>query len=427
MQFDKRAWLDRIKRMFAGFDRPLALIVFLLLCVGIVTLYSASLDVPGRVEDQLRNIMLTFVLMWALANVPPTTLMRFAVPLYTFGIALLVAVALFGLTRKGAKRWINVGVVIQPSEILKIATPLMLAWYYQRREGVMRWYDFLVGLLILAVPVGLIAKQPDLGTAVLVFAAGLFVIYFAGLSFKLIVPVLIAGVIAVASIAAFQDKICQPQVQWPLMHDYQKHRICTLLDPTSDPLGKGFHTIQAVIAIGSGGPLGKGWLKGTQAHLEFIPEKHTDFIFAVFSEEFGLGGRHRIAYAVHAADRARAVYRGEWRDAVWTLAGRLVDDGVLHLRVREYRHGERHLAGGRRAVAVHELRRYRTDDVGGGHRPDHERRATEAVDAELAPRSRAHGIDNTTSKRGALHTRSAPFCIQRRNQPPRVYCGFTSF
>ena len=120
MQFDKRAWLDRIKQMFAGFDRPLALIVFLLLCVGIVTLYSASLDVPGRVEDQLRNILLTFVLMWALANVPPTTLMRFAVPLYTFGIALLVAVAMFGLTRKGAKRWINVGVVIQPSALRAI-------------------------------------------------------------------------------------------------------------------------------------------------------------------------------------------------------------------------------------------------------------------------------------------------------------------
>src|SRR6201990_3545817 len=145
MQNDKRAWLDRIKTMFAGFDKALALSVFLLLCVGIVTLYSARLDVPSRVEDQLRNILLTFVLMWAIANVPPQTLMRFAVPLYTFGIALLVAVALFGLTRKGAKRWINIGVVIQPSEILKIATPLMLAWYYQRREGGMRWYDYLGG------------------------------------------------------------------------------------------------------------------------------------------------------------------------------------------------------------------------------------------------------------------------------------------
>jgi rod shape determining protein RodA len=290
MQFDKRAWIDRTKRMFAGFDKPLALIVFLLLCVGIVTLYSASLDVPGRVEDQLRNIMLTFGLMWILANVPPPTLMRFAVPLYTFGMALLIAVATFGLTRKGAKRWLNVGVVIQPSEIMKIAMPLMLAWYFQRREGGIRWWDYIVGFLILILPVAIIAKQPDLGTAVLVFAAGIFVIYFAGLSFKLIVPILVAGVLVVASIGIFQERICQPEVSWPLMHDYQKHRICTLLDPTSDPLGKGFHTIQAVIAIGSGGTFGKGWLKGTQAHLEFIPEKHTDFIFAVFSEEFGLAG-----------------------------------------------------------------------------------------------------------------------------------------
>lgn len=290
MNSDKRIWLDRIKKMFAGFDRPLALTVFLLLCVGLVTLYSASLDVPGRVEDQLRNIVLTFVLMWALANVPPTTLMRFAVPLYTFGIAMLVGVALFGITKKGAKRWINVGVVIQPSEILKIATPLMLAWYYQKREGTLRWYDFIAGFALLMLPVGLIAKQPDLGTAMLVCAAGLFVIYFAGLSFKLIVPVLVAVVLAAGSAAVFQERICQPDVQWPLMHDYQKHRVCTLLDPTSDPLGKGFHTIQAVIAIGSGGALGKGWLKGTQAHLDFIPEKHTDFIFAVFAEEFGLVG-----------------------------------------------------------------------------------------------------------------------------------------
>ncbi len=290
LQFDKRVWLERTKRMFAGFDKPLALIVFLLLCVGIVTLYSASLDVPGRVEDQLRNIMLTFGLMWILANVPPPTLMRFAVPLYTIGMALLIAVATFGLTRKGAKRWLNVGVVIQPSEIMKIAMPLMLAWYFQRREGGIRWWDYIVGFIILILPVAIIAKQPDLGTAVLVFAAGLFVIYFAGLSFKLIVPVLVAAVLVVASIGIFQERICQPEVNWPLMHDYQKHRICTLLDPTSDPLGKGFHTIQAVIAIGSGGTFGKGWLKGTQSHLEFIPEKHTDFIFAVFSEEFGLAG-----------------------------------------------------------------------------------------------------------------------------------------
>ncbi|MEA3114058.1 MAG: rod shape determining protein RodA [Caballeronia sp.] len=320
LQFDKRVWLERTKRMFAGFDKPLALIVFLLLCVGIVTLYSASLDVPGRVEDQLRNIMLTFGLMWILANVPPPTLMRFAVPLYTIGMALLIAVATFGLTRKGAKRWLNVGVVIQPSEIMKIAMPLMLAWYFQRREGGIRWWDYLVGFLILMLPVAIIAKQPDLGTAVLVFAAGLFVIYFAGLSFKLIVPVLVAVVLMVASIGIFQDRICQPEVNWPLMHDYQKHRICTLLDPTSDPLGKGFHTIQAVIAIGSGGTFGKGWLKGTQSHLEFIPEKHTDFIFAVFSEEFGLAGGFVLLF-LYMALIARGLFIAA---AGATLFGRLL-------------------------------------------------------------------------------------------------------
>jgi rod shape determining protein RodA len=198
--------------------------------------------------------------------------------------------------------------------------PLMLAWYFQRREGGIRWWDYLVGFLILMLPVAIIAKQPDLGTAVLVFAAGLFVIYFAGLSFKLIVPVLVAVVLMVASIGIFQDRICQPEVNWPLMHDYQKHRICTLLDPTSDPLGKGFHTIQAVIAIGSGGTFGKGWLKGTQSHLEFIPEKHTDFIFAVFSEEFGLAGGFVLLF-LYMALIARGLFIAA---AGATLFGRLL-------------------------------------------------------------------------------------------------------
>ncbi|BBO60483.1 rod shape-determining protein RodA [Mycoavidus sp. B2-EB] len=280
----------RIKPFFTGFDRTFVLFVVLLIAVGILTLYSASFNMPGRVQDQLRNVLLTFVLMWGIANLSPQILMRLAVPLYTVGISLLIAVALFGLVRKGAQRWINIGIVVQPSEIMKIAMPLMLAWYYQRRESALRWYDHIAALALLAIPVGLIAKQPDLGTAVLVFAAGFFVIYLAGLSFKLILPILLAVTIAAGSLIAFEHKICQPQTQWPLLHDYQKHRICTLLDPTTDPLGKGFHTIQAVIAIGSGGIFGKGWLKGTQAHLEFIPERHTDFIFAVYAEEFGLVG-----------------------------------------------------------------------------------------------------------------------------------------
>jgi rod shape determining protein RodA len=228
--------------------------------------------------------------MFVVAQVPPQRLMSVAVPLYTVGVALLVAVALFGLTKKGARRWLNVGVVIQPSEIMKIAMPLMLAWWFQKREGALRAVDFLVAGLLLAVPVGLIMKQPDLGTAMLVLASGLSVIFFAGLSWKLVLPPVLLGLAGVAALAIFGDDWCADGVRWPLLHDYQQQRICTLLDPTRDPLGKGFHIIQGMIAIGSGGVTGKGFMQGTQTHLEFVPERTTDFIFAAFSEEFGLLG-----------------------------------------------------------------------------------------------------------------------------------------
>jgi len=213
-----------------------------------------------------------------------------AVPLYTMGVALLVAVALFGITKKGAQRWINVGVVIQPSEILKIAMPLMLAWWFQRREGQLRPLDFVVATALLAVPVGLIMKQPDLGTSLLVLAAGLSVIFFAGLPWKLIVPPVVIGAVAITLIVGFESRLCADGVDWRVLHDYQKQRVCTLLDPSKDPLGKGFHIIQGMIAIGSGGVGGKGFMQGTQTHLEFIPERTTDFIFAAYSEEFGLMG-----------------------------------------------------------------------------------------------------------------------------------------
>ncbi|NOV26052.1 rod shape-determining protein RodA [Cupriavidus necator] len=287
---DRRRVLSLVKTALTGFDKPLSLIVFLLFATGIVALYSAAIDMPGRVEDQLRNILLSYVVMLVIAYLPTQTLMRVAVPIYTVGVALLIAVAMFGLIRKGARRWLYVGMVIQPSEIMKISMPLMLAWYFQKREGVVKWFDFVVALVLLLIPVGLIAKQPDLGTALLVMAAGVYVIYFAGLSWRLILPLLGLLVVAITLLITFQNDICAPGVNWPVLHDYQQHRVCTLLDPTSDPLGKGFHTIQSIIAIGSGGVEGKGWLKGTQTHLEFIPEKHTDFIFAVYSEEFGLIG-----------------------------------------------------------------------------------------------------------------------------------------
>jgi rod shape determining protein RodA len=261
------------------FDPILLTTLLFLFFMSLVTMYSAAYEFPGRFSGHLRNILIAFVLMWAAANVTPTQLMRIAVPMYIMGLILLIGVALFGDISKGAKRWLNIpGLMrIQPSEIMKIAMPLMLAWYFQRREGARTALDFAIAALLLGLPGFLIARQPDLGTAILVVSAGGFVIFFAGLSYKIIF-----GLVAIAAAAA--------PVLWSAMHEYQRQRILTLLDPTTDPLGKGFHTIQSTIAVGSGGVTGKGFMQGTQAHLEFIPERTTDFIFAVFSEEWGLIG-----------------------------------------------------------------------------------------------------------------------------------------
>ena len=288
--FEKPPLTQRLAPMLQGFDGPLAFAVFLLACAGLLTMYSSGFDHGTRFADHSRNMLLAGVIMFVVAQVPPQRLMSFAVPLYLLGVSLLVAVAIFGITKKGARRWINVGIVIQPSEILKIATPLMLAWWFQKREGQMRPLDFLVAGILLAIPVGLIVKQPDLGTSILVMVAGLSVIFFAGLSWKLIAPPVVLGIVAGVLLIVFEDQLCAAGVRWPILHDYQQQRICTLLDPTKDPLGKGFHIIQGMIAIGSGGVFGKGFMQGTQTHLEFIPERTTDFIFAAFSEEFGLVG-----------------------------------------------------------------------------------------------------------------------------------------
>jgi len=290
LAFETASPWQRLRGVFSGFDAPLLVAVLLLAGFGLVTMYSAGFDHGTRFVDHGRNMLLAAAILFVVAQVPPQRLMTLAVPLYTVGIALLVATALFGITKKGATRWLNLGMIIQPSEILKIATPLMLAWWFQRREGQLRVPDFLVALGLLAIPVGLIVKQPDLGTAILVFSAGMYVIFFAGLSWRLVIPVLLLGAVAITALVLSEDRICQPEVKWPLLREYQKNRVCTLLDPTTDPLGKGFHIIQGMIAIGSGGIDGKGFMKGTQTHLEFIPERTTDFIFAAFSEEFGLIG-----------------------------------------------------------------------------------------------------------------------------------------
>ena len=276
--------------LFSGLDRQLGLILLSLAAVGFFTFLSSSQNTPVQIADEIRNLALSFAVMWIVSRIPPKWLEMGAVWIYGVGVALLIAVAVFGLIKKGARRWLNLGIVIQPSEIMKIAMPLMLAWYFQKREGLQKTWDYAIAAIILAIPVFLIARQPDLGTALLVFAAGLYVIILAGLPWKWILPFVGLGVIGILLIIIFGSTICAQDVIWPLVHNYQKHRICTLLDPSSDPLGKGFHTIQSMIAIGSGGFFGKGWFQGTQAHLEFIPEKHTDFVFAVYSEEFGFIG-----------------------------------------------------------------------------------------------------------------------------------------
>ncbi|TCP05892.1 rod shape-determining protein RodA [Caldimonas thermodepolymerans] len=289
--FERPSLWQRARPVFTGFDGWLALAVLLLCSAGLVIMYSAGYDHGTRFYDHARNMLIAALVVFVVAQVSPQKLMAIAVPLYVLGVVLLLGVEFFGITRKGATRWLNVGVtVIQPSELLKFAVPLMLAWWFQRREGQLRTLDFIVAAGILALPVGLIMKQPDLGTALLVLAGGLFVIFFAGLSWKLILPVLVGGAIGITALVLAEDRICQPDVEWPVLHAYQKGRVCTLLDPGKDPLGKGFHTLQGMIAIGSGGLTGKGFMKGTQTHLEFIPERTTDFIFAAYSEEFGLAG-----------------------------------------------------------------------------------------------------------------------------------------
>jgi rod shape determining protein RodA len=290
----EKSAINKVKKIFhsifSDLDRQLGFILLGLATIGFITFLSASQNTPVRFEDELRNLALSFVVMWVVSRIPPKWLETAAVWIYIIGVALLVAVAIFGLIKKGARRWLNIGVVIQPSELMKIAMPLMLAWYFQKREGIQKTWDYGVAAIILGIPVALIARQPDLGTALLVFAAGLYVIILAGLPWKWLLPFVGLGILGIILIIIFGDTICAHDIAWPFVHNYQKHRVCTLLDPSSDPLGKGFHTIQSMIAIGSGGFFGKGWFQGTQAHLEFIPEKHTDFVFAVFSEEFGLLG-----------------------------------------------------------------------------------------------------------------------------------------
>ncbi len=287
-----RLILQGLRRMFLVLDWPLLVLLLVMAAIGMATMYSSVGSTDWRFAEQARNFALAFVAMWLVAMLKPQWVLRWAPVIYGFGLALLLAVAVFGVTSKGATRWLDIGITrVQPSEMMKIAVPLMLAWYFQRQNATgLRVRDFLLAAILLLVPSFLIIQQPDLGTALLVLASGFCVIYFAGFSFRLLVPVVLILALAATGLVMYEAQICQPDVSWPFLHDYQKYRVCVLLNPGSDPLGKGFHTIQSMIAVGSGGLYGKGYLLGTQAHLNFIPERTTDFIFAVFAEEFGLYG-----------------------------------------------------------------------------------------------------------------------------------------
>jgi rod shape determining protein RodA len=258
-------------------DLPLVGALFLLACVGLITLYSAGGENLSLVGGQAARFVLGGVLLMVLSRIPPPVLRNWTPWLYCASTGLLVVVAALGEGR-GAYRWLDLGVFrFQPSEMLKLTMPMMVAWYLHPRQLPPSWKDTIVVGLLIVVPAALIAEQPDLGTALLVAAAGAFALFLSGMAWWRI-GALLAAVAAVIPVA------------WHFMHEYQRNRVRTLLDPESDPLGNGWHIIQSQIAVGSGGIFGKGWQQGTQSRLEFLPEHTTDFIFAVFSEEFGLVG-----------------------------------------------------------------------------------------------------------------------------------------
>lgn len=281
-----------LRRAFLSLDWPLLILLCLMAVLGLTVMHSAVGGTDWRFAEQSRHFIVAFFVMWAIAVIPPPWVMRAAPYIYLVAVVLLLGVEFFGETSKGATRWLNLGFArIQPSEMLKITVPIMLAWYFHKRQNTdLRLVDLIVALLLLAIPFLLIVRQPDLGTALLVLAAGFFVIYFAGLSFRLLVPAALLLVIGLGSLLYYEDILCEPGFDWHILREYQKNRVCTLLNPGLDPLGKGFHTIQSMIAVGSGGIYGKGYMLGTQSRLDFIPERTTDFIFAVFAEEFGLYG-----------------------------------------------------------------------------------------------------------------------------------------
>jgi len=275
-----------------------ALLLFLLIAlssIGILILISAGHEDVGLINRQAIRLAIAFIAMLFIAQIPPHILKMLSPWLFILGVLLLIGVLLFGEVGKGAQRWLNFGFVrFQPSELLKLATPMMIAWYLSERRLPPTVKHILFATLFIAIPTFLIAKQPDLGTSILIATSGIAVLFLAGISWKLI-----AGVAVSLGASA--------PILWNLMKEYQQRRVLTLFDPESDPLGAGYHIIQSKIAIGSGGTYGKGWMQSTQARLEFLPESSTDFIFSVFAEEFGLVGCIALL-ALYLAIFFRSIY-----------------------------------------------------------------------------------------------------------------------
>lgn len=271
-----RHLLRRISNFFYV-DKIVFLVLVSLTIINLLVQYSANDRVIGRMITDGMYLSISFILLFIIANINLNHIKNIIILFYIITILLLIGVIFFGVGSHGAKRWLNLGVRIQPSELCKLSVPLILAYYFSLKQEVVKRKEFLQALLLVLLPVGLIIKQPDLGTGGLVFAAGFFVMFLVGFSWR----VIIIGLVML---------ICLSPVAWHFMHSYQQHRVLTLINPQADPLGKGYHIIQGIIAIGSGGLYGKGYLQGTQTHLDFIPEKHTDFVITVIAEEFGYIG-----------------------------------------------------------------------------------------------------------------------------------------
>ena len=307
-------WFIKIKQLlWDPLDPWLFYALFAIYVMSLFLLYSADGQDIGRLENKTLHTILGIGLLLVFARIRPQILSQFALPIYIIGLVLLLGVHFFGVTVNGSTRWLNLGFVrLQPSEIMKIGLPMTVAWFFQRYESKLAWFHYLVALVIIVIPGALILKQPDLGTATLIMASGLFVVFFAGLPWKALFIAIIGFVAALPLIWNYG------------MHDYQKTRVLTLLDPTKDPLGAGYHILQSMIAIGSGGVWCKVWLNGTQTHLDYIPESTTDFIFAVYGEEFGLVGNISLL-TVYTIILGRGLYIAAKAPTLYsrTLAGAL--------------------------------------------------------------------------------------------------------